>query len=90
MARDVAFEYFHVLYRLKDFVGEVRASDDPDEPPVPRFDWVYLLWHFTMSVFIQVDQQVYKFYQQNTRTIEILRNDHLLRVHFFDKFATCH
>ena len=40
MARDVAFEYFHVLYRLKDFVGEVRASDDPDEPPADGFQEV--------------------------------------------------
>ena len=37
-ARDVAFEYFHVLYRLKDFIVEEDEEedeyDDDDEKPV--------------------------------------------------------
>ena len=44
-ALDVAFEFFHVLYRLQDFVGEVNASDDPDEPPLEGFEQVWRLSH---------------------------------------------
>ena len=39
-ARDIAFEYYLVLHRLQDFLGEIKASDDPDDDPVPGFDKV--------------------------------------------------
>ena len=30
-ARDVAFEYFHVLYRLKDFITDENTEADEDD-----------------------------------------------------------
>ena len=68
VARQVAFEYFHVLYRLSDFIAAPAFSKEA-AAAVPEF------------------QPIYDFYAARTQTIEMLRGDHLLRVHFFDKFS---
>ncbi len=39
-ARDVAFEYFKVIYRLVDFIGEEVIDEEDEEDFVPGFEAV--------------------------------------------------
>ena len=65
-ARQVAFEYYHVLRRLQDFLPDPVYTTD-DVAAVPEFP------------------PIFAFYAGRTQTIELMRDAHLLQVHFFDK-----